>query len=184
MTSSTEAQTDIPTSGAVDPAAAARHGLESGTVAEALQTARVGHAVGQILQGQIAFPLVVRYAQDDSTELDAVGTTQIQTPDRRKIPLSAVATIQEDRGPNFIMREKVQRRIVIQCNVSGRDLRSVVNDIQERVTQNVKLPQGYRVEYGGQFESEAQASTSAALALAGRHRRDLLHPLGGLRLVT
>ena len=84
--------------------------------------------------------------------------TQIQTPDRRQIPLSAVATIQEDRGPNFVMRENVQRRIVVQSNVSGRDLRSVVNDIQERVTQNVKLPQGYHVEYGGQFESEAQAS--------------------------
>ena len=155
----TEAQTDIPTLKVrVDPAAAARQGLASGTVAEALQTARVGHAVGQILQGQIAFPLVVRYALDDSTELDAIGMTQIQTPDRRQIPLSAVATIQEDRGPNFVMRENVQRRIVVQSNVSGRDLRSVVNDIQERVTQNVKLPQGYHVEYGGQFESEAQAS--------------------------
>ena len=155
----TEAQTDIPTLKVrVDPAAAARQGLASGTVAEALQTARVGHAVGQILQGQIAFPLVVRYALDESTELDAIGMTQIQTPDRRQIPLSAVATIQEDRGPNFVMRENVQRRIVVQSNVSGRDLRSVVNDIQERVTQNVKLPQGYHVEYGGQFESEAQAS--------------------------
>ena len=129
-----------------------------GTVAEALQTARVGHAVGQILEGQIAFPLVVRYPADDSTLLDSIGTTQIQTPDRRQIPLSSVATIQEDRGPNFVMRENVQRRIVVQSNVSGRDLRSVVNDIQERVTQNVKLPQGYHVEYGGQFESEAQAS--------------------------
>ena len=86
------------------------------------------------------------------------GTTQIQTPDRRQIPLSAVATIQEDRGPNFVMRENVQRRIVVQSNVSGRDLRSVVNDIQARVAQNVQLPQGYHVEYGGQFESEAQAS--------------------------
>jgi Cu/Ag efflux pump CusA len=102
--------------------------------------------------------LVVRYALDESTELDAIAMTQIQTPDRRQIPLSAVATIQEDRGPNFVMRENVQRRIVVQSNVSGRDLRSVVNDIQERVTQNVKLPQGYHVEYGGQFESEAQAS--------------------------
>ena len=95
---------------------------------------------------------------DDSTLLDSIGTTQIQTPDRRQIPLSSVATIQEDRGPNFVMRENVQRRIVVQSNVSGRDLRSVVNDIQGRVTRNVKLPQGYHVEYGGQFESEAQAS--------------------------
>ena len=155
----TEQQTDIPTlTVRVDPAAAARQGLASGSVTAALQTARVGHAVGQILEGQIAFPLVVRYAVDESTELGAIGATLIQTPDRRQIPVSSVATIQEDRGPNFVMRENVQRRIVVQGNVSGRDLRSVVNDIQERVAQKVKLPQGYHIEYGGQFESEAQAS--------------------------
>jgi Cu/Ag efflux pump CusA len=155
----TEQQTDIPTLKVrVDAAAAARQGLESGTVTEALQTARVGHAVGQILEGQVAFPLVVRYAPDESSDLDALGTTLIQTPDRRQIPLSTVATIQEDRGPNFVMRENVQRRIVVQSNVSGRDLRSVVNDIRDLVGQNVKLPQGYHIEYGGQFESEAQAS--------------------------
>jgi Cu/Ag efflux pump CusA len=111
-----------------------------------------------VLEGQIAFPLVVRYAIEDSTDLESVGTTQIQTPDRRQIPLSAVATIQRDRGPNFVMRENVQRRIVVQSNVTGRDLRSVVNDIQARVSQNLTMPQGYHVEYGGQFESEAQAS--------------------------
>jgi CzcA family heavy metal efflux pump len=156
---STEAQTDIPTLRIrVDPAASARQGLETGAVAESLQTARVGHTVGQILEGQIAFPLVVRYAIDDSADLESVGNTRIQTPDRRQIPLSSVATIQRDRGPNFVMRENVQRRIVVQSNVSGRDLRSVVNDIQARVGQNVRLPQGYHVEYGGQFESEAQAS--------------------------
>jgi CzcA family heavy metal efflux pump len=156
---STEAQTDIPTLKVrVDPGAAARQGLETGAVAEALQSARVGQVVGQVLEGQVAFPLVVRYAQDTSTDLEAVGTTQIQTPDRRQIPLSAVATIQRDRGPNFVMRENVQRRIVVQSNVSGRDLRSVVNDIQARVAQQVTMPQGYHVEYGGQFESEAQAS--------------------------
>jgi CzcA family heavy metal efflux pump len=156
---STEAQTDIPTLKVrVDSGAAARQGLETGAVAEALQSARVGQVVGQVLEGQVAFPLVVRYAQDTSTDLEAVGTTQIQTPDRRQIPLSAVATIQRDRGPNFVMRENVQRRIVVQSNVSGRDLRSVVNDIQARVAQQVTMPQGYHVEYGGQFESEAQAS--------------------------
>ncbi|HET7695081.1 MAG TPA: efflux RND transporter permease subunit [Vicinamibacterales bacterium] len=154
-----EAQTDIPTLKVrVDPAAAARHGLESGTVAEALQTARVGHAVGRILEGQIAVPLVVRYALEDAGTLDAIGSTPIQTPDRRQIPLASVAQLQEDRGPNFVMRENVQRRIVVQSNVSGRDLRSVVNDIQDRVGRHVRLPQGYHVEYGGQFESEAQAS--------------------------
>jgi Cu/Ag efflux pump CusA len=156
---STEAQTDIPTLKVrVDAGAAARQGLETGAVAQALQTARVGQVVGQVLEGQVAFPLVVRYAGNESADLEAVGTTQIQTPDRRQIPLSAVATIQRDRGPNFVMRENVQRRIVVQSNVTGRDLRSVVNDIQARVGRHVMMPQGYHIEYGGQFESEAQAS--------------------------
>ena len=84
--------------------------------------------------------------------------TQIQTPDRRQIPLSAVATIQEDRGPNFVMRENVQRRIVVQSNVSGRRLAQRGQRHSGARHQNVKLPQGYHVEYGGQFESEAQAS--------------------------
>jgi CzcA family heavy metal efflux pump len=165
---SAEAQADIPTLKVrVDPAAAARQGLETGAVAEALQTARVGHTVGQVLEGQIAFPLVVRYAIDESTDLQAVGTTRIQTPDRRQIPLSDVATIQQDRGPNFVMRENVQRRMVVQSNVTGRDLRSVVNDIQARVGANVTLPQGYHIEYGGQFESEAQASRQLLWLSAG-----------------
>jgi len=165
---SAEAQADIPTLKVrVDPAAAARQGLETGAVAEALQTARVGHTVGQVLEGQIAFPLVVRYAIDESTDLQAVGTTQIQAPDRRQIPLSAVATIQQDRGPNFVMRENVQRRMVVQSNVTGRDLRSVVSDIQARIGANVTLPQGYHIEYGGQFESEAQASRQLLWLSAG-----------------
>ncbi len=156
---STEAQTEIPTLRVrVDAAAASRHGLETGAVARSLQTARVGQAVGQVLEGQVAFPLVVRYRFDDAEGLEAIGETPIQTPDGRQIPLSSVASIEQDRGPNFVMRENVQRRIVVQSNVAGRDLRGVVADIQELVARNVTLPQGYRVEYGGQFESEAEAS--------------------------
>jgi CzcA family heavy metal efflux pump len=165
---SAEAQADIPTLKVrIDPAAAARQGLETGAVADAMQTARVGRVVGQVLEGQIAVPLIVRYASEESPDLLSVGTTQIQTPDRRQIPLSSIATIQQDRGPNFVMRENVQRRMVAQSNVSGRDLRSVVHDIQARVAQNVTLPQGYRVEYGGQFESEAQASRQLLWLSAG-----------------
>ena len=69
-----------------------------------------------------------------------------------------MADIREDRGPNFISRENVQRKIVVQCNVAGRDLRSLVNDIQKRVQAEVPVPRGYHIEYGGQFESEARAS--------------------------
>ena len=157
---STEAQTEIPTLRVkVQPDAAARYGIPAGEAAEALQTARAGKVVGQVLEGQVAFPLVIRYARDThASDLAAVGATMIDTADRSQVPLSAVATIERDRGPNFVMRENVQRRIVVQCNVSGRDLRGVVDDIQQRVTSAVRLPQGYHIEYGGQFESEAQAS--------------------------
>ena len=157
---STEAQADIPTLRVkVDPANAARYGIPAGDAAGALQTARAGKIVGQVLEGQVAFPLVVRYARDErSSDLDAVGKTLLEAADESQVPLSAVATIERDRGPNFIMRENVQRRLVVQCNVAGRDLRSVVDDIQARVSQSVALPQGYHIEYGGQFESEAQAS--------------------------
>jgi CzcA family heavy metal efflux pump len=157
---STEAQTEIPTLRVkVAPDAAARHGIASGEAADALQTARTGKMVGHVLEGQVAFPMVVRYARDEhASDLDALGSTMIEAADRSHVPLSAVATIERDRGPNFVMRENVQRRIVVQCNVLGRDLRSVVDDIQQRVAAAVSLPQGYRIEYGGQFESEAQAS--------------------------
>ena len=156
---SIEAQTDIPTLRvSMDAGAAASHGLETGTVAAMLQTARIGREVGRVLEGQIAIPLVVRFAAGPNEGLESIGETSIQTPDRRQIPLSAVASIQRDRGPNFVMRENAQRRIVVQSNVSGRDLRGVVNDIEARVTAGIRLPQGYHVEYGGQFESEAQAS--------------------------
>ena len=156
---STEMQTEIPTLKVkVEPELAARHGIPAGMVTEALQTARVGRAVGQVLEGQVAYPLMVRYARDESSDLDAIGMTLIEAPGGAQVPLSAVATIERDRGPNFVMRENVQRRIVVQCNVAGRDLRSVVDDIQRQVGATVQLPAGVRIEYGGQFESESSAS--------------------------
>ena len=100
-------------------------------------------------------------------ELTGIRRTLIDSPSGAKVPLEAVANIYEDRGPNFISRENVQRKIVVQCNVADRDLKSVVNDIQATVTRNVKLPPGFRVEYGGQFESEAQASQRLLILGAG-----------------
>ncbi len=156
---STEMQTAIPTLRVkVEPELAARHGVPAGAVAQALQTARVGRVVGQVLDGQIAVPLLVRYTRDESTDLDAVGATPVETPSGALVPLAAVSTIERDRGPNFVMRENVQRRIVVQCNVAGRDLRSVVDDIQQQVASTIQVPSGVRIEYGGQFESEASAS--------------------------
>ena len=126
--------------------------------AEMIETAFVGKEVNRVLEGQFSFPLVVRYEGQQPGDPSAVEHTLIDTPSGAKIPLSAVAEAREDSGPNFIMREGVQRRIVVQCNVAGRDLRGVVNDIQKNVVASVNLPQGYRIEYGGQFESEAEAS--------------------------
>jgi Cu/Ag efflux pump CusA len=156
---SLEQQTDIPTIRVkVDQAAAARYGVRAGEVTDAVQTAFVGSAAGQVLEGQLSFPLVVRYEGEKPSKIEDIARTQIDTPSGAKVSLSAIAEIREDRGPNFIMREGVQRRIVVQCNTAGRDLRTVVNDIKQRVATKVQLPQGYRVEYGGQFESEAAVS--------------------------
>lgn len=156
---SIEQQMDIPTLRVrFDRPALARYGLPAGHAADTLQTALIGRQVGQILEGQVAFPLVVRYQGDGAQDLDSVRRTLLDTPVGAQIPLAAVSEIRDDRAPNFISRENVQRKIVVQCNVAGRDLRSVVNDIQQAVQTSVPLPRGYHIEYGGQFESEAQAS--------------------------
>ncbi|PYV91341.1 MAG: CusA/CzcA family heavy metal efflux RND transporter [Acidobacteria bacterium] len=156
---STEQQTEIPTLRVrFDRAALARYGLQPGTAAETLQTALVGKEVGQIFEGQLAFPLMLRYPVETGVRLDSIRQTLIDTPSGARVPLSGVAEIREDRSPNFVTRENVQRKIVVMCNVAGRDLRGVVNDVERHVKASVSLPSGYHVEYGGQFESEAEAS--------------------------
>jgi Cu/Ag efflux pump CusA len=130
--------------------------LQPGKVASAIQTAFVGTEVNRVLEGQISFPLVVRYPA--SQDVQGIGRTLIDSPLGAKVPLESVADIYEDRTPNFISREGAQRKIVVQCNVAGRDLRGTVNDIQDAVQRSVTLPEGYRIEYGGQFQSEAEAS--------------------------
>jgi CzcA family heavy metal efflux pump len=155
-----EPQTEIPTVRVkVRPEDAARHGLYPGEVAAKIQTAFVGIEVNRILEGQISFPLVIRYPELRLEDLSTVGRTLIDAPSGAKVPLEAVADVIEDRSPNFISRERVQRKIVVQCNVGpGHDLLGVVNGIAAAVNAKVAFPPGYRVEYGGQFESEAAAS--------------------------
>ncbi|MBI3471957.1 MAG: efflux RND transporter permease subunit [Candidatus Solibacter usitatus] len=154
-----EQQTDIPALRVkVDPSAAARYGVPAGAVTQTLRTAFAGAEAGQVFEGQLSFPLVVRYRGDTPSGIEDIARTQVDTSSGAKVPLSALAEIREDRGPNFIMREGVQRRIVVQCNVAGHDLRTVVNALRGRVATAVRFPPGYRVEYGGQFESEAAAS--------------------------
>jgi CzcA family heavy metal efflux pump len=154
-----EAQANIPTVRVhFDRAALSRYGQPAGAAAEALRTAFVGREVGQVFEGQVAFPLVVRYPADVQRDLDSIGQTRIDTPNGARVPLETIASIREDRGPNFISRENGQRKIVVAANVAGRDLGSVVDGIREAVAAQVRLPVGYSIEYGGQFESEEAAS--------------------------
>lgn len=138
--------------------ALARYGLPAGQAAEALKTVFLGQEVGTILEGQIAFPLVIRYEAGQPSDMESIRRAMIDTPSGARVPLSAIADIREDRGPNFITRENVQRKIVVSANVAGRDLRGVVNDLQAHLAEKIDLPRGYRIEYSGQFENEAEAT--------------------------
>ena len=157
---SVEQQTDIPTVRVnFDRIALGRYGLQAGSAAEALETALVGREVGQILDGQIAVPLVIRYPQADSPDLEAIRDTPLRTSSGGRVPVSAVADVREDRTPNFISRENVQRKITVTANVAGRDLGSVVAEVQNAVGTRVTLPTGYRIAYSGQFESSERAAS-------------------------
>jgi CzcA family heavy metal efflux pump len=154
-----EAQANIPTVRVhFDREQLARFGMPAGAAAEAMRTAFVGREVGQVFEGQVAFPMVVRYPAEVQQDLESIRRTRIDTPSGARVPLGAVAAIRDDRGPNFISRENGQRKIVVAANVAGRDLRSVVDGIRRAVHTGVDLPAGYSIEYGGQFESEAAAS--------------------------
>ena len=143
--------------------AIARYGLKIQDVSEAVETAFLGQKVSRILEGQSAFDLVVRLNDQVLTDLESVRGTMMATPIGGQVPLHALAEIRKDYGPNMISRENVQRKIVVMCNVAGRDLRGVVADIRQSVKQSVTLPTGYHIEYGGQFESAAQASRTLVI---------------------
>jgi Cu/Ag efflux pump CusA len=106
---------------------------------------------------------VVRYRDDQRANVEAIRDTLIDTPSGTRVPLKMLAAIRDDIGPNLIMRENVQRRIVVSANTSGRDLRGIIDDIRAGIERDVELPAGYHVEYGGQFESEQAASRTILL---------------------
>jgi CzcA family heavy metal efflux pump len=141
-----------------DRVALARYGLNVGELNQALQTALDGRVVSQVLEGQRTFDLVVRFDDASRGSLDAIRNALIDTPSGAKVPLSALARVEESRGPNVIQHENVQRRIVVSANVSGRDLGRVVQEIRRKVGAQVVLPTGYFVTYGGQFESQESAT--------------------------
>ena len=154
-----EPQTDIPTVRVgFDRTALARHGMPAGEAAATLETALLGRRVGQILEGGMVVPLVLRYRPSERQDLDAMWQTRLDMPQGARVPLGSLASISEDRSPNFIGRENAQRRILVSANVAGRDLGSVTADVQERVEAAVAMPAGYRVEYGGELEAATAAS--------------------------
>lgn len=136
----------------------ARVGLRVQDVADAVETAFWGKTVSRVLEGQRNFDLVIRYADASRQDVETIRATLIDTPLGGKVPLSLLAAVSTDLGPNTINRENVQRRIVVSCNVAGRDLQGVVQDIQRQIEATVRFPQGYYVVYGGQFESAEEAS--------------------------
>ena len=142
----------------------ARYGITLPQFAEFVNACLAGEAVSQVYEQGKSFDLVVRVRHDLHDRIDEVRNLMIDTADGQKVPLSYVADVRSSAGPNTISRENVKRKIVISANVDGRDLRSVVNDIQARIDESVPLPEGYHVEYGGQFESEQAASRTLTLA--------------------
>jgi HME family heavy-metal exporter len=135
------------------------YGLSVAEVNEFIQTAMNGEVVSEVLRGQRTFDLLVRMNESYREDLTALRRLAIELKDGGRIPLSAVARIEESGGPNTINRENVRRRIVIQSNVSGRGVVDVVNEIKQAVRRSVQsLPTGYFIEYSGQFESQQTAS--------------------------
>lgn len=137
---------------------AAKYGLQAAQVSEAMELALNGEAVSQVLEGQKTFDIFVRFDDPFRNRLSLIQETLIDTPTGARIPIRTVADVQETVGPNQVLHENVQRRIVISCNTQGRDLGSVVHEIQRKVKEQVAFPPGYFVTYGGQFESQEQAT--------------------------
>ncbi len=163
-----EQQADIPFARVrFNRNAIARHGLRIADVARALQIGSGVHVVSQVMDGQAVFDLVVKTEPGRMRTFEDLGDLLITTPRGTTVPLHALAHVHRDRGPNEIGRENVQRKLVVSCNVAGRDVVGVVRDIQAAVARAVNLPAGYRVVYGGQFESaEGATRTLGLLSLA------------------
>ena len=141
----------------------ARYGITIQQLAEMVDVAFAGEVVSQVLEGDKMFDLLVRFDEDHRGSIESVQKAIFNLEDGTIVPLAELASVQSRSGPNTISRENVQRKIVVSANVAGRDLRGTVDEIRANVSQNVSFPQSYFVEYGGQFESEAQATRTISL---------------------
>ena len=136
----------------------AKYGISLPEFGDFVSVNLAGATVSQVYEQGKAFNLIVRAQNDVRDEMEKIRDLMIDTGDGQRVPITYVADVVSSMGPNSVSRENVKRKIVISANTSGRDLRSTVNDIQERIDENVKLPEGYHIEFGGQFESEQAAS--------------------------
>ena len=161
---SIEQQIDIPALEIrADREAAARYGLTTGELVEQVEASLTGEKVGALLEGQRTVDLVVRYNDSVRQDREALLATPYDTPLGVRVPLKAVAQLVRTTSPNTIAREGVQRKMVVQANVAGRDLVSVVDDLRARIDAGVTFPEGYFIVYGGQFESAAEAARTITL---------------------
>jgi heavy metal efflux pump, czcA family len=140
----------------------AKYGIPLPEFSEFINVALSGKVVSQVYEGGKVFDLTVKVHDDDKANMEQIGNLMIDA-NGQKVPLHYVAEILPLVGPNTISRENVQRKIVVSANVAGRDLNGVVKDIQKTVGEQITLPEGYHVEYGGQFESEQAASRTLFL---------------------
>lgn len=145
----------------------ARYGLTREYVGRIMQTALQGEVTSQVLEGQRRYDLLIRLEQAYRTDYSNLGRLRIDLPGHKgQVELSSLADISDGVGPNAVNRENARRRIVIRCNTQDRDLASAVAEIQQRVRQRVAMPEGYFVEYAGQFESQQRATTLIVLLAA------------------
>lgn len=136
----------------------AKYGITLPEFAEYVNVMLGGEVVSQVFEGNRSFDLTVKADDASRAGMERIGNLMIDAGDGHKVPLGYVADITSSAGPNTISRENVSRKIVVSANVAGRDLRGAVNDIRERIGEEIELPEGYNIEYGGQFESEQRAS--------------------------
>ena len=140
-----------------------QYGITIGEFTEFVDIAFAGEKVSEVYEGNKRFDFVLRFDTTNRGNIENIRNTLIDTHDGQKIPLSYVADVVSVSGPNTINRENVQRKTVVSANVTGRDQKSVVDEIRQKIEAGIKLPEGYRIEYGGQFESEAEASKTLLL---------------------
>lgn len=141
----------------------ARYGISLPEFAEVVRVMMEGEVVSTVYEGNRSFDLTLKVNDDARSSIERISDMTIDTGDGKKVPLSYVADIKSAAGPNTINRENVSRKLVVSCNATGGELAKAVGAIREKIAENIELPEGYHIEYGGQFESEERASKTIAL---------------------